>query len=195
MGQKPVDKRSKYNTREYLWQLMLELKTFSARQLVMETRYHLSSIKSYLKGLTAAGYLKAEKTTGPASTWWYTIDPETAPLEPPRVHADGTAVTQGQGRKNLWRTMKMQKEFTISQLIAFASTPTVKIALGEAEHYTEYLCRAGYVSLIEGTSPRVYRFNSDRYTGPKAPMIQRVLNVYDANTGKVVWQSGQGGQQ
>lgn len=188
MAQKPVDKRSRLNTREYLWEVMLKLKSFTATGLTKETTYHTSTVMSYLKGLLAAGIITHDGIT-------YTIDPETAPADPPRVREDGTIVTQGMGRHNMWRTMKMLKEFTIAQLVAFASTETVTVAQSEAEYYSDYLCKAGYITLIEGASPRSYRFNADRYTGPKAPMIQKVLNVYDQNTSRVVWQSGKGGVQ
>lgn len=193
MAQKPVDKRSKYNTREYLWEVMLGLKNFCARDLVLETRYHMSTIDSYLTGLTAAGHITVKKDAGPASRWIYTIDPETAPLEPPRVRQDGTAVTQGQGRKNIWRTMKILKEFSSAEVAAFASTPTVTVAEGEVATYLTWMVKAGFISVLEPgktTGGRTrYRFNFDRYTGPKPPQIQRIDQVYDPNTGKVVWDS------
>lgn len=196
MAQKPVDKRSRLNTREYLWEVMLKLKTFTARDLAKETTYHASSISDYLTGLVAAGIIekKVEPMRG-ITIARYTIDPETAPAEPPRVRPDGSVVTQGMGRHNMWRTMKMLKEFTAAQLVAFASTETAAVAPAEGEYYIDYLCKAGYLTLVEGASPRTWRFNADRYTGPKAPMIQKVLNVYDQNTGRVVWQSGKGGVQ
>ena len=195
MSQKPIDKRPLLNTREHLWQTMLKLKEFTASELARQTLYHVSSVRSYLKGLTVAGYLQTKPLPGAVTGTIYTVDPKTAPLEPPKVREDGSVVTQGMGRYNMWRTMKMLKEFTVAQLAAFASTETVSVALPEAEYYIEYLCKAGYANLVAGSSPRSYRFNADRYTGPKAPMIQRVLNVYDQNTGRVVWHSGKGGAQ
>ena len=193
MSQKPIDKRSLLATREYLWAVMLKLVSFNAVGLSQHTRYSASTVRSYLKGLAAAGYLQVTINTDIGPGTIYTIDPETAPHEPPRVREDGTAVTQGMGRHNMWRTMKMLKEFTLSQLMAFATTETCTIAVGEAGYYCEYLGKAGYISIVEGATPSTWRFNADRYTGPKAPMIQKVLNVYDQNTGKVVWQSGKGG--
>jgi hypothetical protein len=195
MSQKPVNKRSQHNTREALWAVMLKLKSFTAVELAKHSTYKTSSIRPWLKGLTAAGYLTSAtvESTPCVTSTTYTIDPETAPQEPPRVREDGTVVTQGMGRHNMWRTMKMLKEFTLSQLIAFATTEKCTIAIREAEYYCEYLTKAGYIAIVDGVSPPTWRFNADRYTGPKAPMIQKVLNVYDQNTGKVVWQSGKGG--
>ncbi len=195
MAQKPVNQRSQHNTREALWAVMLKLKSFSANELARHTTYNSSSIRPWLKGLVAAKYLTVTAVdSAPCFTAAvYTIDPDTAPLEPPRVREDGSIVTQGMGRHNMWRTMKMIKEFTVKQLVGYASTKTYTVANSEAIYYCEYLCKAGYIDVIEGTSPIAWRFNADRYTGPKAPMIQKVLNVYDQNTGKVVWQSGKGG--
>lgn len=198
MAQKPIDKRSRLNTREHLWQVMLALKSFTVKDVARETLYHASTVGDYLNCLAAAGIIQkemTEPTRGIISVARYTIDPETAPAEPPRVRADGSIVTQGMGRHNMWRTMKMMKEFTVAQLVAFASTEVVTIALLEAEYYCDYLSKAGYISAVTGSSPRAYRFNADRYTGPKPPMIQRVLNVFDQNTGRVVWHSGKGGAQ
>lgn len=194
MAQKPVDSRPKYCTREHLWEVMLKLKSFTANGLTMHTRYHLSTIKSYLKGLAAAGIITPELGVNRGQSFTtYLIDPETAPIEPPRVHADGTVVTQGQGRKNLWRTMKILKEFSVAELVAFASTGTVQVAEREAAAYVTWMMKAGYISCIEQgktTGGRArYRFNMDRYTGPKPPQIQRVDQVYDPNTGTVVWSS------
>jgi hypothetical protein len=184
MAQKPVDQRSQYATREYLWQVMLKLGSFTAPELTRQTRYHLSTVKSYLKGLVAAKIIALDGIT-------YTIDPETAPLDPPRVREDGSTVTQGMGRTNMWRTLKMRKQVTVAELAGYASSQTVTVALSEAEYYLIYLEKAGYVELIENSSPRRYRFNHERYTGPKAPMIQKVLNVFDQNTRQIVWQSGE----
>lgn len=184
MAQKPIDKRSQYATREHLWKIMLKLKHFTATELANETTYRTSTVASYLKGLTAAGVITR---TGAV----YTIDPKTAPLDPPRVREDGTPVTQGMGRANMWRTLKMRKQVTVAELAGFASSQTITVALSEAEYYLCYLEKGGYVELMEGSSPRRYRFNYERYTGPKAPMIQRVHNVYDQNTRQIVWQGGE----
>lgn len=183
MAQKPVDQRSQYATREHLWEMMLKLGSFTAPQLTKLTRYHQSTVRSYLKGLVSAKIIALDGIT-------YTINPKTAPLDPPRVREDGTMVTQGMGRTNMWRTLKMRKQVTVAELAGYASSQTVTVALSEAEYYLIYLEKAGYVDLIENTSPRRYRFNHERYTGPRAPMIQKVLNVFDPNTRQIVWQGG-----
>ena len=187
MSQKPIDQRGILHTRAILWQVMREIHTFSAPELAKHTRYHASTISTYLQGLLAAGYLQAVQGTKPTAFTF--AEQVTIPAEAPRVRKDGTAVTQGQGRKNLWRTAKMA---------VFASTPTVSIAEKDAACYVHYLHQAGYLVLVKAsktTGGRArYRFVMARYTGPLAPQVQRVKQVYDPNTGQVVWSGGADGR-
>ena len=196
MSQIPVDQRGNLDTREALWRIMLALKRFTAPELARHTRYHVSTVKEYLKGLLAAGFLTlAPDTKYPT----YQIDPETAPHVPPRVRKDGTAITQGQGRKNLWRAAKILGEFSIKDLLMSAEMPEVRIKESEAEDYVYNLVLAGYVVMVKGGNSRSggkarYRFIPSKYTGPLPPQVQRVKQIFDPNLGKVVWKGGEDGK-
>lgn len=191
MAQKPIDQRHKLNTREELWKIMRELGRFTAPELAKHTLYHVTTVKEYLTGLTAAGYLTLDPD---AKHPTYIFDPERCPHDPPRVRKDGTTVTQGQGRKNLWRTAKIMGEFSVLQLVEHAKTEAVPISDNEAADYVNYLHKAGYLTIVLAASTKGgrarYRFNMARYTGPKPPQVQRVKRVYDPNTRKVVWEGG-----
>lgn len=188
MPQKPIDQRTNLDNREALWAQMLELKRFTAPELTKYVRYHVSTVTDYLKGLLAAGYLELDPD---AKYPTYLIDPEKAPALPPRVRKDGSRVTQGQGRKNLWRAAKILGEFSIKELLMGAVTAEVKIKETEAEDYIHNLVLAGYIMVvISGSSKKGrsrYRFIQSSYTGPLPPQVQRVKQVYDPNIGKVVW--------
>jgi hypothetical protein len=197
MSQKPVDKRSPLNTRECLWEAMLELKSFTVKDLTDRTFYHADSIRDYLERLVLAGIAQKTLTQLPGRCIkfaQYAIDPETAPGEPPQLRPDGSGSVRGQGRRNMWRSMRILKTFTPTILAALSSTEKVTVAVAEAEYYCQYLAKAGYVERME-MSPLSYFFRADRYTGPKAPMIQKTLTVWDANTGKPAWQAAPGGDR
>ena len=195
MSQKPVDKRPALNTRAALWAIMRELGTFTAPELAKHTLYHVSTVKDYLQGLTAAGYLSLVPD---AKHPTYHFDNARCPFDPPRVRKDGSAVTQGAGRKNLWRTAKILGEFTVLQLVEHAKTDTVRISDNEAADYVHHLHKAGYLTLAQGAKTSggraIYRFNRARYTGPLPPQVQRVKRVYDPNTKSVVWTGGADGK-
>jgi predicted transcriptional regulator len=189
MSQIPIDQRNALNTRAALWSAMRELGSFTVTELAHSTRYNTSTVQTYLQGLEAAGFLTSDPQTKPRK---YTLPaPELIASAPPRVRKDGSIVTQGQGRKNLWRTMRILGEFSVAELRVFACTDTVQIKDNEASDYVHYLVKAGYLVVVTaakaGKSRARYRFVMSRYTGPLAPQIQRVKQVWDPNTQTVVW--------
>lgn len=70
------------------------------------------------------------------------------------------------------------------ELAAFAGTDAFPVADSFARDYLGNLHRAGYLARDE-TQRYVLRPGKD--TGSRPPMIQRCKQVYDANTGTVVW--------
>ena len=88
--------------------------------------------------------------------------------------------------------MQMLQQFTSRDLIIHASTDEHPVAQVHANDYCKILAKAGYLRVIKaGRSGRlaVYRFT--RFTGPKAPMIQRTKQVFDPNTNEIVWSQHQ----
>ncbi len=72
------------------------------------------------------------------------------------------------------------------------------VAVQEAAFYCQYLARAGYlVVTAEGGPNRATRFRllPSRYSGPRAPQIQRIRQVWDANKQEVVWRPEDGGDE
>lgn len=181
-GRKPahiIAAAPKPQGRDVIWEWIRTLGAFTLRDLTDATDIKPRTITGYLTGLVAAGYLETELLEG-RRTWRLIRD---TGIEAPRVRADGTEVTQGRGTENLWRTMKILRQFTVAELAATAATDEVAISEATARSYTQALARADYLAVLPRNAPNAparYRFARD--TGPKPPQIQRVKLVFDPNT-------------
>lgn len=183
-GRKAMDKLNGHDSREAMWKVIRKLRIFSVTQIYMETTLNISSVREYLTGLSKGGFIKKMSGGG------YELIKDVG-VDAPRVRKDGTTVTQGQGRINMWRTMRILKRFSARELAIAATTESCEVKESSARDYIRHLHLAGYLRhLAEGK----YLFLDVRYTGPKPPMIQRVKRVFDQNLKKVMW-SEDGGRQ
>lgn len=101
-------------------------------------------------------------------------------IEAPRLRQDGSPVTQGMGREQMWQTMRIMGEFSTQDLAMEASTKTCTVEFSEAKTYIYFLGLAGYRVTLRAAirdRPALYRFIRPRYTGPKPPEIQRKAGV------------------
>lgn len=205
MARKPVHITSdakRPEGRQVIWDTIRELGTFTVSEIEDRTRIKEATIKTYLRGLTNAGYLvrcdqerPANQTRYQPAVWKLIKD---IGVDAPRVTKAGGDVGQGMGRENMWRTMRMHRSFTWRDLAVLASTEDHLVSEEEAKHYTRYLRRAGYLMELQKGGPgklAVYRLLPSRYTGPRPPMIQRVRQVFDPNLGEVVWSQNQEGDE
>lgn len=191
MSRRPVSSINVLQTRGAIWAAIRELGRFTIPELRKQTRCSDNQVRDYAAGLTAAGILTRDGAS-------YTLAKDQG-VEPPRVRRDGTAVTQGLGTEQMWRTMRLLGEFTALDLSVQASTEENPVRLETAKGYCKYLQRAGYLATVRqgkgvgsgGVLTR-YRFIPTRHSGPLAPMIQRVRQVYDPNLGQVVWSQEEG---
>lgn len=194
MARKPVSEIKQMETRAALWAAIREMGLcFTARQLRLETRCSKSQVEEYLKGLTAAGILSKEGLSSVSGSMMYSLAKDTG-IEAPRVRRDGSTVTQGLGREQMWRTLRMLREFTAVDLAVQASTEEAPVSTETAKEYCHFLALAGYLAVVlpgkgvgKGGVLTRYRFVPTRNTGPLPPMIQRVKAVYDPNLKAVVW--------
>ena len=195
MPNKPVHKHNSYNCKEGVWKHMRRLKRFTLNEIWLETNMYKRTISEFILGLVNAGYLKVAdiKDNGKCfDTRVYEI--VKSPRDVPRVRKDGTEVIQGHKRLNMWRTMKIIKTFDARDLAVQSSLKNIQVSESDAKYYLRFLEKAGYVSVVKqgkgmgkGGMLTVYRFKPNKYTGPKAPMIQNVRHVFDPNLGVVVW--------
>jgi hypothetical protein len=139
----------------------------------------------------AAGYLACEGSARRFAERTFVLVRDVG-VEAPRVRRDGTEVTQGRAREQMWRTMKIVGEFSVKDLAVHASTEAVPVDAEDAKSYVHYLHLAGYLRQVQPGvpgQPARYRFIKARNTGPKAPMVQRVRQVWDPNVKQLVWRS------
>lgn len=203
-GRKPVHltaNAKRPEGRQTMWEAMRKLRRFTISELETSTRLKEGALRSYVEALTKAGYLQRERPTErvngafPRATWSLVRD---TGVEAPRVRKDGSQVTHGYGREQLWRTMRIIGDFNHHELALQASTEEHPVAVQEAAFYCQYLARAGYlVVTAEGGPNRATRFRllPSRYSGPRAPQIQRIRQVWDANKQAVVWRPEDGGDE
>jgi hypothetical protein len=210
MPLKPIHQRNADENREAIWQAIRTTKgsegepnaTFTSLSIWNSTGASRSSIQEYLTGLHRAGYItsvgQAKSTIGNRQYTIYQLVRDNG-IEAPRVRRDGSAVTMGQGRENMWRTMRIMGEFTARELAISASTDDTAVSEEDAKNYCTHLQRAGYLATIgsqkksaaaPGPGALRYRLLPSRITGPRPPQIQRVKQVYDPNTRTVVWTGG-----
>ena len=204
MSRKPVHltaNAKRPEGRQVMWEAIRRLRRFTLAELEIATELKDTTLRSYVEGLTKAGYLERQRPTElvggcfPPATWTLLND---IGVEAPRVRRDGTQVTHGLGREQLWRTMRIINDFDFHELALQASTETQPIAEKEAAFYCQYLHRAGYLVITaEGGPNRAtrYRLLPSRYTGPKAPQIQRIRQVWDANRQQVVYRPEDGSDE
>lgn len=206
-GRKPahlVSAGRKPAGRQAIWEaIRAQRDGFSAVSLSDATDIHRDTVKSYLTGLEAAGYIERIGNELPksgivgvqAKTQFAKVIfrlVKDVGIDAPRVTRDGKPVIQGAGRDQMWRTLRMLAgDFTFRDLAIAASTEEVPVSEVDANDYVKHLAGAGYLILAQKGGPNRparYRFNRAKNTGPKAPMVQRLKTVFDPNLGKVVWQ-------
>lgn len=183
--------------RQVIWEAIRKLRKFKIANIEEATYINESTIKTYVKGLTNAGYLaRCDRRELPKTVvqryeagWWELVND--VGVDAPRVTRDGKEVTQGLGREQMWRTMRIIGDFNYRELAVQASIEGQLIKESEAKYYCMFLHRAGYLACVAGatvTSTARYRLIKARYTGPRAPQIQNIKQVWDPNTQQVVWQ-------
>jgi hypothetical protein len=187
----PVNMAKPFANRDDVWKEMCNLKLFTTSQLLRKIKMDKTTIDQYVRSLVKAGYMVREPVSAELSAgkgvcairYQYRIVRES--LEAPRVRKDGTTVTQGQGRQNIWRSMRILKRFDLATIWAVSGTEEHPVAREEVKTYVRYLTKAGYLKKMGEGEKAVYMII--RYTGPKAPMIQRVKQIWDPNLKEVVW--------
>ena len=186
MPRKPIDQQQPSECRQAVWD---EIRNnpeapFTITEISKMVRLEISTVREYIHGLFNAGYLM--KTDNQ-----YILSRDTG-KDAPRVRKDGTPVTQGIGRQQMWNAMRILKKFSAIDLAFNASTDEHRVAEGEAKTYCSILCKAGY---LVGLANQHYTLIMSMWTGPHPPQIQRTKQVYDPNLKRVIWSRIEGGAE
>lgn len=187
------------SARDEIWAEIRRRKRFTVADIHANTSISATTIRTYVRSLERAGFVARDGEVTKRSVTHianqfvsrrYRLASDIG-VEAPRVREDGEIVTQGRAREQMWRTMRVLREFTWSELAAIASTEAVPVARDDARKYCAALRVAGYlVSIRPGSAGLPERYRFVRNTGPRAPMLQRVRQVFDPNLRRVVWPKG-----
>ncbi|WP_164738150.1 MarR family transcriptional regulator [Frigidibacter oleivorans] len=182
MGRRPADQNG--DGRQAMWLALKKVPDrITVAELVQRTKLNRSTVTRYLKALTEAGHLEfTEPPVGHAGTWKLIRD---VGHHAPRVRADGSRVSQGEVTAQLWLAMCGLRDFDYRDLMQNAS---IDIPEATAKDYCKRLLAAGYLRVLSKADPsqaRIARYRLIRASGPRAPQVQRVRQVYDPNTGAV----------
>jgi hypothetical protein len=199
-GKKPVHLRASggaLTVRDRIWAAIRARRTrFTKADIVFDTKASAGSVRSYFEQLLKGGYLRAledrpRSQTCPYWTWTRYELARDVGVDAPRLRRDGSAATLGRGREQMWRTVKILREFDARELQAAASTDGHRVALTTAKDYVLQLARGGYVVLARRGRNGVYsryRFLRAMNTGPRSPIAQKSRAIFDPNLGRLMWQ-------
>lgn len=192
MSCKPVDQLSKEpkpQGMDGIWAEIRRLNIFTPREIHRNTDIPRKTITDYVKRLLAGGYIERHSSFEETGRYVLVRD---AGIHPPRIRPDGQPVTQGKGVENMWRSMRMLRQFTPRDIMVHSTTDTVSVTEATVKSYCSMLLKAGYLRVIQKAVPgkrqAIYRFV--RNTGPLPPQIQRVKQVYDPNIREVTYYPG-----
>ena len=182
IGRRPADQAS--DGRQAMWIAIKRTpEMILVTDLVKATRLNRSTVARYLKALTEAGHLEhVPAPNGHPASWKLIRD---TGHHAPRIRPDGSKVTQGEITSQLWTAMCGLKDFDFRDLMQNAS---IDIPEGTAKDYCKRLLSAGYLRVLSKADPacaRIARYRLIRPSGPRAPQVQRVRQVFDPNTGAV----------
>lgn len=191
----PVHMTPQRSTREALWDAIRRLQVFTIPDLFDDCDLAHNTMCRYLAALVKAGILASSEDTRPPQGKSYpgnagrrrTYRLLKDSVEPPRVRADGSLIDSGQGNQKAWNTMRKRKIFTLADLHALSSTTQRPVERSALRQYLKYLEYAGYIRKTKGIDIDTATYRLVRDTGPKAPQIQRVKQVWDPNIRKVTW--------
>ncbi len=177
----------KESKRQLIWQEIRKQKDFTLDSLASGTRIERETIRTYVVGLEKAGFVRIfdqKETDKPYVTTQfktncYVLEKDVG-IDAPRVTRDGK-ILPSDINQDLWRAMKILKEFSITDLIA---STTQKTTVENVKTYCLFLTRAKYLKR-NGS-----RFVFVKSTGVKAPQILRIKAVFDPNLKQIVYQSG-----
>ncbi|PID95859.1 MAG: hypothetical protein CSA85_00095 [Alphaproteobacteria bacterium] len=192
MTRKPVDqlnKEQKPQGQDGVWEEIRRLNIFTKREIHERTDIPNKTITDYVKRLMAGGYVEEHATF--AETGRYVLVRD-AGVHSPRIRPNGQPVTQGKGTENMWRSMRMMKQFTPRDIALHSTTDSVSVTEDTAKKYCSMLLKAQYLRVIQKAVPgkRQATYKFVRNTGPLPPQIQRVKQVFDPNICEVTYYPG-----
>lgn len=177
---------------EGLWRIIRELDAEGPWRIAdvdARSRVNKGTVSDYVKRLRLGGYVQAvgerehpRPWFGPATTYRIARQSKDAP----RLGKAGEVLPEPL-IEVLWRTMKMVKTFTTTELIKLVETPERPINARTVRGYVIRLARVGVIGRVGGTGRgSEVRYRLLRALGAKAPKILQSHIIFDPNSGEVI---------
>ena len=188
--------RAYVRSQQLIWETVRRLGKFTSADVVCEashtTKMNDSTVRGYLYKLKNGGYISISGCNYKRNFVEHIYElVNDVGSEAPRINRDGTPSLRAQRTENLWRSIRMIKEFDERELTMVASTEQLPVSLMHARNYISTLNRAGYLTVIKKhaiTGGRArYRLKPNMNTGPKPPRKRSVKQLFDPNLDQVVW--------
>jgi hypothetical protein len=201
-GRQPVhlEMKGTKDNRQLIWEAVrAQNRPFTAQHIAWAADLALETTRYCLQGLRRAGYIEqaGEKATRGREQLLHLV--KDCGVEAPAITRLGKPRTAGLGTEAMWRSLRILGEVSADELAAQASV-SAKTTQKTAYDYLLWLHRAGYVIEVAPatTGPKGhkarYRLAPDKYTGPRAPMIQGLGQLFDPNLAEVVYSRPDGAQ-
>ena len=176
MSRQPVDQQSTQpRGSEHIWNVILGLSKegpMTIADIVLQTNATKDTVREFVRRLEAGGYM--ERDGEPSSLGRVRYRLARAARECPRLRRDGSECPPT-SRENMWRTMRMLDNWTVTDLAHIAWTEETPVKESDAADYVKHLAAAGYLRRSGA------RYRLVRNSGPKPPQVQRIKRVWDPN--------------
>lgn len=178
---------------ESMWRAMMKKhasgREWSALDIVRSTGAEIEQVEDYLLRLKKAGFVKVAGKDSEGETTWRILR---AVGVPPHLTEDGSLAHTPIVIENLWRCMRMLKNFTLDDVINHAHADEYPVPSMTAHVYFSALIEAGFLVALpvskdreQGWKPR-YRIRLGYEAGSLPPRIYSVSLVFDPNKEEVI---------
>lgn len=110
------------------------------------------------------------------------------------VRADCAPPPEERGRtaeENMWLSMRKLRSYTITDIMAHATSEDAPVTKEKAREYIRALLAAKFIRPLRKASPeREALYVTVKKKGVKAPLLRRVRVIEDPNTGKMTLLTG-----
>jgi hypothetical protein len=173
--------------RDELWQTIRELGSFTISEVIKrEASLGRSAVRRYINSLFEGGYATREEIhldpeqrhTGGQDRYRYKLI-KGGPDSPVFANSSRQDI-RAQVRRQIWRTMRVLKQFDVATLWAASGTEEHPIPRKEVTSYMRFLIDTRYLRRKRSYRKPVYVLVRD--SGPKAPVPRRMVYAWDLNT-------------
>lgn len=97
-------------------------------------------------------------------------------------------------QRNMWRAMKVLKQFTPMDIVAVTNGQKTPVTERDAQAFCQLLLKGEYVRVLEEAIPgeRPAAYHLARWTGPLPPRERRVKAIWDENQNGLTYVAGIG---